>query len=374
MRICICGGGSQGHISAGVIGSRAGNVVDVLTRRPSLWSHYFTTVDLTGKEYKATLNVITDNPAEVIPYADIVYVCAPGNAIADILRKIKPFVTERSIIGSSFGGSGFFLQLFSIIGPRVKAFALQRVPYTGRPKEYGHSATLKGYKPYLKVATHNIADANAIASMIQDWYETPTYPMSHFLDATLSNSNPLLHPSRLYSLFKDWTPDTVYTRVPYFYNYEWDDASSECWLACDNEMRAIMERLPMMNAKEVPGLLEYYECADAKALTRKMQSIEPFKTVLVHMYEVEGGYKLDSDMRYFTEDIPYGMLMVKAFAELVGVETPIIDTVLEWAQKVMGKRYVANGRITPESFNGELAYLHPDNLKKSLEVTDKCRN
>lgn len=344
LNVCICGGGSQGHISAGVIGSNLNYSVNILTRKPGLWSHEFKTIDLSGKEYRAKLNVITDNPAEIVPHCDIILICLPGYAICEELVKIKPYLRANTIIGSVFGGSGFFLDVQKILGLHVKAFALQRVPFTGRPLEYGHSARLKGYKPYLKVASVNVKDQDSIVSILEDWYATPVYKLSHYLEATLSNSNPLLHPCRLYVLFKDWTPETIYKEVPFLYGDSWDDESSALWVECDNELSAIVSRLPI-NKKEIPTILEYYGCKNIQQLTMKIQSIESFRGVQPHMIEVDGGYKLDSSHRYFIEDIPFGIVLIKSFAELVNVTTPNIDKVLYWAQKVMGKEYLIDGRL-----------------------------
>ena len=345
INVCICGGGSQGHISAGVIGSNSGYNVNVLTRKPQSWSHNFKTINLEEEEYTAKLNIITDNPAEVIPAVDIVLFCLPGYAICDELEKIKPFLKENTWVGSVFGGSGFFLDVQKILGPNIKSFALQRVPFTGRPLEYGHSARLKGYKPYLKVATMNIDNQDEIVDILNDWYSTPVYKLSHYLEATLSNSNPLLHPCRLYVLFKDWTPERLYPTIPCLYDMDWDDESSALWVACDNELSNIISRLPI-NKSEIPTVLEYYECENIKQLTYKIQSIVPFKGVQPHMIEVKGGYKLDNEHRYFIEDIPYGLVLIKSFAERVSVETPNIDRVLYWAQNLMGKEYLVDGRLT----------------------------
>lgn len=367
INVCICGGGSQGHISAGVIGSKPGFDVSILTRRPQLWSNEFKTVDLTGKEYHAKLKKITSDPEEVIPQADIVLICLPGYAIREELVKIKPYISQIAMIGCAFGGSGFFLQLMDVIGVHAKGFALQRVPFTGRPKEYGHSATLKGYKPYLKVATHNIANPDKVVDLLKIWYNTKVYPLKHWLEATLSNSNPLLHPCRMRVMFKDWTPEKVYDRIPYMYNTDWDDESSECWVKCDNELRMIMKKLPM-DISEVPSILEYYECKDIHELTQKMQSIEPFKTVTAHMIETNGGYKVDTTVRYFIEDIPYGLLLIKAFADITDTPTPAIDDVIFWAQELMGKQYIKNGRIIESELSGELDFLKPENLKSALKI------
>ena len=342
--ICICGGGSQGHISAGVIGSNSNYSVNILTRRPSFWSHDFKSIDLEGKEYVAKLDLITDVPANIIPKVDIVLICLPGYAICDELEKIKPYLRKNTIVGSVFGGSGFFLDVQKILGNDIRAFALQRVPFTGRPLEYGHSARLKGYKPYLKVATMNIEDQDEVVRMLTDWYKTPVYKLSHYLEATLSNSNPLLHPCRLYVLFKDWTSETVYKSIPFLYGDDWDDESSELWVACDDELSNIIAKLPV-NKKEIPTVLEYYGCENIKQLTAKMRSIVPFRGVQPHMIEVEGGYKLDNHHRYFIEDIPYGLVLIKSFAELVHVDTPNIDKVIYWAQNLMGKEYLVDGKL-----------------------------
>lgn len=344
--ICICGGGSQGHISAGVISSKKKYTVNILTRRPTLWSHEFKTIDLTGKEYCGTLDIISDNPAEVIPQSDIVLITVPGFAIKDELYKIKPYLKEYTIIGSVFGGSGFFIACHEVLGTEVKAFALQRVPFTGRPIEYGHSGRLKGYKPYLKVGFMNISTSvqDDLITLLKDWYNTPVYKLSHWLEATLSNSNPLLHPCRMYVMFKDWQPDKIYKRIPYMYNTDWDDESSQCWIDCDNELRQIMAKLPM-NIEEVPSILDYYGCSNVQELTHKMQNIEPFKTVQAHMNEVNGGYTLDVTIRYFTEDVPYGLMLIKAFGELTNTPTPNIDKVLYWAQNIMGKEYLLDDKL-----------------------------
>jgi hypothetical protein len=221
---------------------------------------------------------------------------------------------------------------------------LQRVPYTGRSLEYGHSASLKGYKPYLKVGTANIENPSEIADMLQDMYNTPVELLSHFLEATLSNSNPILHPTRMYILFKDWTPDTYYTYVPFMYNTDWDDASSELWVQCDNELRQVINKLPI-KGEEIPSILEYYECSDIKALTKKIQSIEPFKNVYPHMIKTAKGFQIDINHRYFSEDIPYGLVLIKSMALYVNVETPKIDMVLSWAQKVMGKEFHLKNKL-----------------------------
>lgn len=54
-------------------------------------------------------------------------------------------------------------------------------------------------------------------------------------------------------------------------------------------------------------------------------------------------YVLDYGSRFFTEDIPFGMLMIRAFAERQGITVEMIDTVIGWAQNVMNREYLRDG-------------------------------
>jgi hypothetical protein len=49
--------------------------------------------------------------------------------------------------------------------------------------------------------------------------------------------------------------------------------------------------------------------------------------------------------RYLTEDVPYGLVVTRAIAELAGVATPTIDAVIGWAQSAMGKEYLCDGHV-----------------------------
>ena len=58
------------------------------------------------------------------------------------------------------------------------------------------------------------------------------------------------------------------------------------------------------------------------------------------MIHTNNGYVPDFSNRYFIEDIPYGMLILKILAEHLRVSTPTMDKILFWAQQFMGEEYV----------------------------------
>ena len=58
-----------------------------------------------------------------------------------------------------------------------------------------------------------------------------------------------------------------------------------------------------------------------------------------------GGWVPDFTARYFTEDIPHGLVVTRGVAALLAVPTPAIDMLIEWAQKNMGKEYLVGGKL-----------------------------
>lgn len=45
------------------------------------------------------------------------------------------------------------------------------------------------------------------------------------------------------------------------------------------------------------------------------------------------------------EDIPFGLVVLKDLAEMVGVETPFTTQCIEWHQAMMGKEFVIHGKL-----------------------------
>ena len=94
MKICICGGGSLGHVCAGVLASQRGNIVSILSGHPEKWNNEVFVNDCDGKEFRGRLTKVSKEPEEVLRNQDIVLLCLPGYLIEETLIKIKPFVGE----------------------------------------------------------------------------------------------------------------------------------------------------------------------------------------------------------------------------------------------------------------------------------------
>lgn len=356
MKICICGGGSLGHVIAGRL-AHEGRHVTVLTRRAEQWCDTLRIDDCRGNTFCGRPACITSRAEEAVAGADIVLLCLPGFAIESELQAIAPHLSEGACVGCVVCSTGFFFAARRILGPGAHLFGLQRAPYIARVSTYGHSARLLGYKKELQAAFMNVADSETLCRTLSNLFGTPVRRLGHFLEASLTNSNPLLHPTRLYGLFGNWQPGTPYRNIPGFYS-DWDDESSALLIACDEEFQRILTALPV-RLTPIPRLLDYYESTDPPSLTRKIRSISAFQGIQAPMKTVEGGYVPDFTNRYFTEDFPFGLLIIRSAAELTGTPTPHIDRVLEWGQRMMKKEYLREGKLCGKDLAGT-GFVAPD--------------
>lgn len=322
--ICICGGGNLGLVCAGVFASQ-GYSVRLLTGHPETWSHEIEVYDNDGNCFRGKLERIASDAAEVIPESDLVLLCLPGYLIERTLRDIAPFLDENTIVGSIVSSTGFFFFAHSIL-PQRPIFGFQRVPYISRAKEYGKVGLLLGYKKSLNVAVENIENPDEFIELLAQLFLTPVVRLDSFYEAALTNSNPILHTARLYSMWADYCAPV--SEQPFFYA-DWTDETSRLMIEMDNEFMTILAAL-QVKPGAVPSLLEYYESTDAESLTRKIRSIEAFKSLMAPMRQTPDGWVPDFDSRYFTEDFPFGLRFIKELADRLEIPTPTIDKVYAW--------------------------------------------
>jgi hypothetical protein len=179
----------------------------------------------------------------------------------------------------------------------------------------------------VAIAVENIEERESFRKEVERLFITATVLRANHYEVSLTNSNPILHTGRLYSMWHDWSGE-VYDHNILFYK-EWTDEASQLLVDMDAEFMTVLERLPVTKGA-IPPLLEYYESTDAASLTRKISSIAAFQTITSPMKEVEGGWVPDFASRYFTEDFPFGLKYIKDIAVECGVATPTIDKVLTW--------------------------------------------
>lgn len=331
--ICICGGGGQCHAIAPWL-AKQGYRVNILTNRPELWSHKFRYFLPDKSQGETFLNVISSNPEDVIPEADVILLTVPGFMNAEELTRIKPFLKSNAFVGGVFSSNGFFFEAFTVLGDTFPLWGFQRVPFIGKIKEYGKEGNILAYKPAFQIAVENCnpAEKEEFRGWVERAFGSPTQLLMNYLAVTLSNSNPILHPSRIYTWLKDWNGELIESN-PLFYE-QWPIEASEAYIELDKDLHKIIKALPV-NDDCLPTVLEYYEQHDAESLTEKIRSIESFRNIRMPVKECEGGFLPDFSSRYFIEDFEFGLKKYRELAHMYCVDVPFMDKVFQWGSKIL---------------------------------------
>ena len=168
-----------------------------------------------------------------------------------------------------------------------------------------------------------------------------TLPLDSFLTLHLSFGNAGVHPCRLYSLFSDYEQGSTYERNPLFYE-ELDDHTAELIDAVAEERLAIAKLLGAKVTDQLkddlnylktfygPDILDYSNTATRFRTNTLLGGLRCPITATGHVSQPK--FMPDFTNRYFTEDIPFGLVFLKGIAQLVGVDTPSMDKLIKWSQ------------------------------------------
>ena len=332
--VTICGGGGLGHTCAGMFSRLEDVSVNMLCSHPERWNREFEVTRPDGNVLRGRLAEVSSDPAGLIPRSDIVLLCLPAFLVGETLDRIKPYLGQNTIVGTVVSNSGFFFHCHKHL-EGVPVFGLQRVPYVSRVTEYGKSARLLGDREELIVAVENISDRQAFADVLGRLFGEKVVLAGSFYEVTLSNSNPILHTGRLYTMWKDWDGKPFPERGLFY--REWTVEASELEIRMDREFFSLLSALDV-STEHIDTLLEHYEASDAERMTAKISSIPSFRDIESPVVRVEGGWIPDFGSRYFTEDFPYGLKMIHDLAHENGVSCPEIDKVYAWGMEKCQRR------------------------------------
>ena len=128
MKICICGGGNLGHVTAGFIAAAGTDEVRILTRRPAQWGETLLVDTPDRGTLEGRLACVSADAAEVVPGADIVLLCLPGFSIESTLSEICPHLSASTVVGSIVSSTGFYFHARRLLPSGTPLFGFQRVP------------------------------------------------------------------------------------------------------------------------------------------------------------------------------------------------------------------------------------------------------
>lgn len=326
-RITIIGGGNIGTLMAADFSAR-GNEVTVYTRDESRWTNHISVYDREDNFlFDTEIARITESLEEAIIDAEIVWITTPSQTFEDYAERLEPLVRVDQTI-CVVPGSGAEVAFANIIAKGCKFVGLEKVHGIARLKEYGKSVYSLGKKELLHVGVVPASSRFECAKMVWETLGIETVAHPNYLCVALTNVNAFLHTTRLVSMFGENAKDKVYDRKPYFYK-EWDDASSKMIFDCDAELKSLLEEIPL-HLESVELLHDFYKSETVEQLTETLATLPSFQTIMTPMIEVEGGYTVDWNNRYFKADFPYGLKLLLDYARAFNIETPTMEKIWEW--------------------------------------------
>ena len=333
MKITIVGGGNIGTQFA-VHCAEKGHEVTVFTSKPDIYDGHLNIIDEAGiTTHEGDIKLATDNPELAFREADFIMVTMPSTVMKSIAEVVYRHSDEKPIIGVVPGNGGSECAFGKCINRGNAFFGIERVPAIARLVQKGKTVKSTGYRDELHVAALPRRNAEKCAKIIEGIFNIKTTVIPSFLNLTMTPSNPILHTTRLRTIFENWHEGVVYECVPLFYE-EWNDKSSELLIACDEEVQSICRALPEFELQYVKSLRVHYESPTAEAMTKKITSIPAFKGLATPTVSVEGGFIPDMHSRYFTADFSYGLNIIKQIADFAGVKTPNIDETMAWYKNI----------------------------------------
>jgi ketopantoate reductase len=312
------------------------------------------------KEYKGKASLISKDASKVVPQADYIVAALPSFAIKHVLTQIKPHLKHGSIIFIMPGQGGADFVAKDVLKDEIRSgkttmAGIIPMPLNCRITDWGKRVELAALKESYDLAAVPATNAAAAARAFSKLLGKPCKSIGNYVGINLHCSNPNLHPGRLYRMWSNYTEGTVYPENPLFYE-TWDDESTD-WLMKINDERlaiwkAIVTKHPSVGkVEEVPDMFTYIKAIygpqvkDPSTFTSAIRSCDGYKGFRCPMKAEGDGFVPDFANRYFTEDIPEGVAMYKGIADLAGVPTPVMDEIVCFFQKFMGKEYIVDGKL-----------------------------
>ena len=381
MNITVVGGGNIGTQFA-VHSAGKGHSVKMFTSNPNRFSKSLFLVDKSDNILKeGEIALATSDPHEAFHDAEMIMITMPPTMMIPLAQIVYEHADPHAIIGFVPGNGGFEFAFRDCIERGNILFGIDRVPAIARLTERGRTVCCSGYKEKLFVAALLSCHTEECAALTESIYDIPCVRLPGFMALTLTPSNPILHTARLMTIFRDYEPGVTYDSLPLFYE-EWDDASSELLLACDDEVLEICRALPGFGLEYVVSEREFYNADTVEKMTNAIRNEESLlglttPSVRSDAYDARGrglsGFRMrrkqrwqrieqhiqrrfdwranleerqcrceenteglipDLHSRYFTADFPYGLSVIQQIGSIAGVSMPNIESLIEWYDNI----------------------------------------
>ena len=256
-----------------------------------------------GKDIKYTTSI-----KELAKESSYIFVTFPSFLFEELAKELIPHLNKGHHLVFVPGSGGAELFFKAALKKGATITGLQRVHSVARITEFGKQVRESGVKSLLRIASIPNSYNEQARKDLEELYHIKVEKLHNYLNVTFVNSNPILHTSRLYTIFKEYPDKKEYDSLPLFYE-EWNDESSILLMEMDKELFDIFDVLEVhgLPIKEITPIAQYYDSET---------------------------YSPDLSSRYFTADFPFGLDILLAYGEFLKLHLPHMTQVSNWYHKV----------------------------------------
>ena len=357
--VCLVSGSNGSHMNAAVIGSNPKFTVNLFTRRPEIFGSEVVAVSREGEEvWKGQIKLASADPQEACNGCQVFLISSPANVQEFLLKQMKPYLPNGAIIGSIFGQGNFELIAKKALGEdftskNMTIFSLYNIPYTCGASEQGRKVRIQGQSNKTKFCCTPKSSTPVIQNLCEQLWRMPSEPLDNFIEILLAPANQILHPGRVMGLYENGEIFPM-EKLPIFYE-EINQTSADNIEKLSNEIQLIkaeiLKRHPELCLDAVLPVDEWvcsqYEeqVGDKSSVKRVFATNKAYGTFGMPAKTVDGKLYVNFESRILTEDIPFGLCILKDIAEMMELDVPFMTQTIEWAQKQINRKYVVDGKL-----------------------------
>ncbi len=366
--ITICGGGNATHAMIPIIRKCFSGQLNLFLPFGDEANHFQKLVDEEGfLSAKIGDGKLYGRPDKVSKFAnkvcldaDIILLPLPAFAHEHTVQQIAPFLKEEAIIGAIPSRSGFEYAALKILKDnnkeKVKIFGMQTLPWACRIKEYAASVDILGKKKSVGMAAFPHEITSELASFLTQVLDLKIEPLPNMITLTLANVGQIIHPGIMYGLFKG-KEKVIYRKetIPLFYQGVTKDIAktlkemSDEILVLTQKIKSISKEIDLDHVLSLSDWLIYSykgSIADESTLQSCFVTNSAYQGLRAPMQKIKNEYfSPDFNSRYLTEDVPFGLIVIKSIAQMTEVKTPVIDEIILSISQWIGKEYLKGGNL-----------------------------
>ena len=348
--ICVVGGSNSSYSIISLLSQNKNNNIKLLTSRPTSWEkdiycHIVNESNTIEDTLKGFITLSSSNPKDVIPNAEIIIISAPVHSYAEYLQDIAYYINRNApvYLGFIYGQGGVDCMCQSLINKhhfdQLHYWSVGLMPWICRAQVYGKIGINYGANQHNVVCTssdfcYHYLQEYLLDDLCLNYFGKGKFHRTfNFIELTLSVNNQIIHPARCYALAMTY-PDgwKNESEVPFFYK-DFDDLSAAVLQKVDSEYEMIRQHIRSLIPQSLTFLLGYLELEsfstgsevnDIKKSFVESRTLHQIKPPLI---KIDNTLFINTNHRFFKDDIFYGLDIAKFFAKQFSIETPEMDKI-----------------------------------------------